>query len=202
MFGESDSAFSEHRSDENLIRRVREHGDKKALEMIYKRYYKGLHGFARAFIREFQVAEDIIQNVFLKIWENKETWNPDGKLRHYLFTAVRNESLNYKRHSRIVKDSAIELSRIYEERRDFDVDEDQSDIKLEIEKGINNLPPRCREIFLLNRKSGLTYTEIALYLDISINTVDTQMGRALETLRIFLSEHLSIILVISAHTIF
>ena len=202
MFGESDSAFSEHRSDERLIRRVRELGDKQAFEIIYKRYYKRLHGFARAFIREFQIAEDIIQNVFLKIWENKETWNPDGKLRHYLFTAVRNESLNYKRHARIVQDSANELSKVYEEKIDFDANEDQSDIILEIEKGINNLPPRCREIFLLNRKSGLTYTEIADYLGISINTVNTQMGRALETLRIFLSEHLSILLIVSANSFF
>lgn len=200
MTDESDSILNEFRSEESLIRRVREKGDKQAFEIIYKSYYKRLHGFARTYIREFQVAEDIIQTVFLKIWENKETWEPKGKLRHYLFNAVRNESLNFKRHTRIVQGSEAELLRIYEERIEFEAIGEESDIKIEIEKGINHLPPRCREIFLLNRRSGLTYVEIAEYLDISINTVNTQMGRALETLRIFLSEHLSIILVISFYS--
>lgn len=181
-----------HLEEDKWVQRVQK-GDRDAFEKIFRIYYKRLQGFAYSFVKQRQEAEDIVQSVFLKIWSQRKNWNPSGKLKHYLFTAVKNEALNILRHKKIVKETEDEVAHLFKELQNTSDSYSFSDVKQlkkDIQSGINKLPPRCRQIFVLNRRSGLTYTEIADFLDISINTVNTQMGRALQALRKHLSNYL------------
>lgn len=183
----------EHMEEKRWVRRVREEGDRQAFEKIFKAYYKRLHGFAYSYLMQSEIAEDVVQSVFLKIWSQREAWDPPGTVKQYLFAAVRNEALNKIRHQNVVDEAEDEVIHTFENFKehthsaeDFEIKE----LRAAIQKGIDELPPRCRQIFILNRRSGLTYKEIAEYLDISINTVNTQMGRALKSLRNYLSDYL------------
>lgn len=182
--------------EKQWIRKVREESDRASFKKIFSTYYKRLHGFARNYVQNRQEAEDIVQNVFLRIWAQRETWDPPGTLKSYLFSAVRNESLNVIRHKQVVYDAEEEVTRLFRELKKQNFAEKDSpeveELRKNIQCGIDKLPARCREIFVLNRRSGLTYSEIAGILDISVNTVGTQMGRALKYLRAHLSDYLSL----------
>lgn len=176
------------------VRKVREEGDKAAFEKLFRAYYKRLHGFAYSYVNQRETAEDVVQSVFLKIWDQRENWNPPGTVKQYLFVAVRNEVLNKIRHQQVVSDARDEIAHVFKKSGSQSLPEEDPDVeelRRKIQDGIDNLPVRCRQIFLLNRRGGLTYAEIAEYLDLSINTVTTQMGRALQSLRNHLSDYLS-----------
>ncbi|WP_234572966.1 RNA polymerase sigma-70 factor [Rhodohalobacter sp. 614A] len=196
---------SKHMEEKQWVRQVREEGSRQAFEKIFRAYYKRLHGFAYSYLLQSETAEDVVQSVFLKIWTQRESWDPPGTVKAYLFSAVRNESLNKIRHEKIVAESEEEIiSRLGELRKHSSLSDDYDikELREEIERAINALPPRCRQIFILNRRSGLTYTEIAEYLEISINTVNTQMGRALKSLRDHLSDYLYILFVAGSSSLF
>lgn len=191
--------------EKQWVRKVREEGDRSAFEKIFRTYYKQLTGYAYTFVRCGEHAEDIVQSVFLRIWSNKETWDPPGKVKPYLFAAVKNEALNEIRHKQIKNDSEEILLELFTDLKSdsySEKDTDLEELRDTIQKEINQLPLRCKEIFLLNRNSGLTYQEIADYLDISINTVNTQMGRALKMLRKNLSDYAPLFLSSIVKTMF
>lgn len=178
------------------VRKIREDGDREAFERMFRNYYKRLHGFAYSFVRQRECAEDIVQTVFLRIWTNRSSWNPPGQVRHYLFTAVRNEALNFLKHQQVQADSEAEVTETFRELKErtfYEETPESEALKKAIQKEIDQLPNSCREIYLLNRRSGLTYSEIADHLNISINTVGTQMGRALKALKENLSDYLPVI---------
>lgn len=178
--------------EKQWVRKVREEGERSAFEKIFRMYYKQLIGFAYTFMQCREQAEDIVQTVFLRIWSNKKTWDPPGKVKSYLFTAVRNEALNEIRHKQIEKESENKIIEIFRELKSSTYNEQETDLenlRKTILKEVDRLPVCCKEIFLLHRRSGLTYSEIAEYLNISINTVNTQMGRALKMLRKNLSDY-------------
>lgn len=183
-------------TDEELLEKIRTESDKTSFEALFRIYYKDLHFFAYSFLKEKESAEDTVQNVFLKIWSNHENWNPEGTVKSYLFHAVKNESLNLLRRKRLAIEKIELISTLVRERdnAEKEIEEEQNgEIELHLEKAINSLPERCRQIYLLNRRSGLTYDEIAEYLDISVNTVNTQMGRALQSLRNQLLRYMPVI---------
>jgi len=188
---------SRHMQEKQWVRKVREEGDRVAFEKLFREYYKRLHGFAYSYIEQKETAEDIVQSVFLRIWIQKENWDPPGTVKQYLFAAIRNEALNKLRHEKIIaiaEDDVIKSFREHHQIIEIGEQADTEVLRKKINDGIYKLPPHCRQIFLLNRKSGLTYAEIADYLDISINTVNTQMGRALKSLRDHLSDYLTVLI--------
>lgn len=179
--------------EKKWVREVREESNRKAFEKIFRAYYERLHGFAYTYLMQKEAAEDVVQSVFLNIWSQRETWDPPGTVKQYLFAAVRNKALNVIRHQNLKKDKedrVVQTFKGFKKKKFSDDEYNLKELESEIENGIEALPPRCRQIFLLNRRSGLTYSEIADYLDISINTVNTQMGRALKSLRNHLSDYL------------
>ena len=202
----NDSFLSpQHMEEKRWVRKVREEGDRQAYEQIFRAYYKRLNGFAYSYLMQKEAAEDVVQSVFLNIWSERECWDPPGTVKQYLFAAVRNEALNKIRYQHVVKDKEEEVVQTFKDLKKQKIPDSEYSLKeleSEIEKGIEALPPRCRQIFLLNRRSGLTYNEIADYLDISINTVNTQMGRALKSLRDYLSDYLPVIVALGVSPIF
>jgi len=196
---------SRHMEEKQWVRKVREKGDRSAFEKLFRAYYKQLHGFAYSYIEQKETAEDIVQSVFLRIWIQRKKWDPPCTVKQYLFAAIRNEALNKLRHEKIIATAEDDVIECFREQHQISEIEEQAVTELlrkKIRDGIHKLPPHCKQIFLLNRKSGLTYTEIADYLDISINTVNSQMGRALKSLRDHLSDYLTVLIAVGITRLF
>lgn len=158
--------------------------DKRAFEIIFSKYYGIMVLYASRFMDTREDAEEITQEVFVKFWEKCETLSPDSSIKSYLYRSVHNSCLNAIKHEK-VKDSyrqyAIQFMETVTEN-ETEVD-DPEDLRTRILAEIDNLPPRCSEIFKLSRFEGLKYQEIAEHLEISVKTVEVQMGKALKVLR-------------------
>lgn len=183
--------------DQNLFQRIKS-GDKAALELIYKKYYIGLYYHAKKIVRNETVAKDIVQDSFLKIWENKTSITIDTSLSSYLYKLVSNNSLNWLKRSQVIEKhlnyqkEQIEIATSY-----FSTTTEHGQSILiakefgqQIGEAIQNLPEKCRAIFKLSRFEDLKNKEIAAQLNISINTVQTQISVALKKLRNELAEYL------------
>ncbi len=135
-------------------------------------------------------SEEIVQNSFVKFWNKKEEITISSSLKSYLYQAVKNESLNHIKHLKVVKS--------YEGSHKNDYQSDGSDalvtqeLQNKIDSSLAKLPVERKKIFLMSRNEGLKYREIADKLDISIKTVENQMGKALKFFRSELVEYLSI----------
>ncbi|HPR33491.1 MAG TPA: RNA polymerase sigma-70 factor [Prolixibacteraceae bacterium] len=158
-------------------------GDPQSFEILFRTYYAPLCHFARQYLADRDDCEELVQAFFLKIWEKREELDISTSVRNYLFRAVRNHCLNFIKHQKIVRqhhDEVLKNSEAGWESRDYILEADLED---KIRQGIDSLPQRRKEIFLLSRDEGLKYREIADRLGISIKTVETQMGQALKDLR-------------------
>lgn len=166
-----------------LVERLR-NKDKRAFELVFNEYYGILKSYAFRFVDEIEEAEEVVQEVFVKFWEKCQSLAPDSSIKSYLYRSVHNTCLNYIKHQK-VKDSYKQyvVNFIEEAVEGIDTDQPNGGVQEKILKAIDNLPPRCSEIFKLSRFEGLKYQEIAEHLGISIKTVEVQMGKALKTLR-------------------
>lgn len=172
------------------IRKIKK-GDKKAFENLFLKFYDPLCKFAWRYLKSSHISEEIVQDVFLSVWESRESLNSGKNIKSYLYQAVRNEALNHIKHQDVANkyNKQIEWlnsASIYQIHK-F---EEASEFILAARKAINELPDGAQKIYKLNRKDGLTYKEIAQVLDISPRTVESQMSRTLKKLRESLSEYL------------
>jgi len=165
-------------------------GDEAAFEGIFRQWYEPLCGYAsRLTDGDLDEAEDLVQQVFVKLWERREQLDIAWSLKGYLYKTVHNTALNRlrtaKTHSRYLDFNAAQLEKEHTPP-DFAVGE----LAERIQNALEKLPPQCRHIFELSRFEELKYREIADQLGISIKTVETQMGKALRLLRFQLAEYL------------
>ncbi|NUQ13193.1 MAG: RNA polymerase sigma-70 factor [Gemmatimonadaceae bacterium] len=170
--------------DAELVRRIRA-GDERALEIVFRAHYAPMASFVQRYVRSADLAEELVQDVFLKLWSRREQLAEIETFRTYLFRAARNTALNHLRRVKLERRWQEEQSLSEEPSSSFAADEEASEgeVAAAVQAAIQRLPPRCREIFLMSRDGGLTYAEIARALEISVKTVETQMGRALKSLR-------------------
>jgi len=168
---------------DELFKRVIE-DDYVAFEKIFHDNYKSLCGYANRVIKNYELSEEIVDDVFFNLWRNRKKINIATSFRSYLMTSVRNRSLDclrkIKHENTMVLDSAFMVpcgQSIASETLFYE------ELRQQINAAIQELPPQCRTIFLMSRDQDLKYKEIASILKISIKTVDTQMGRALKYLR-------------------
>jgi RNA polymerase sigma-70 factor, ECF subfamily len=171
-----------------LFEEVRQ-GNKQSFELLFKQFYAPLCLFAHQFVADRDECEEIVQSFFLKLWEKREFLEISTSVKSYLFGSVKNMCLNHIKHQKIVKHFEKEALLNPENEADYSKFYLEIDLQKRIEDSIASLPPRRREIFLLNREQGLKYREIADQLGISIKTVETQMGQALKDLREKLKEY-------------
>jgi RNA polymerase sigma-70 factor (ECF subfamily) len=178
-------------------------GDQKAFEQLFSIYFARLNDFARKVVKDDFISQDIVQEVFVKVWESKagiESIN----LGAFLFRLVRNRCIDYIKHLKVVNNrmQQIEVSTKHEElyRIDFLGNEPyvliEQELKTEIEKTIRSLPDRCREVFILSRIDGLKNKEIAEKLGINIKNVERHLTRALQSFRKNFAEDLPVALII------
>jgi RNA polymerase sigma-70 factor, ECF subfamily len=158
-------------------------GDQAAFDTIFRAHYAQLVGFAQSMLRERALAEEIIQDVMLELWRRRESLELQESIRTYLFQAARNRSLNHIRHARVEEraEPYVRDDEAVEARADADAIE--GEIEDAVRAAVASLPARCREVFELSRGQGLKYSEIATTMGISVKTVETQMGKALQILR-------------------
>ncbi len=192
---------SKRRADE-LFDQIKT-GDQKALELLFSIYFPRLNDFSRNVVKDDGISQDIVQEVFVKVWEKKaeiESLNIEA----YLFRLVRNRCIDYIKHLKVVNNrlQKIHIASKYEElyRIDFVGNEPyvliEQELKMKIEKTIQDLPDRCREVFMLSRINGLKNKEIAEKLDINIKNVERHLNRALQSFRANFSEELPVALVL------
>ena len=128
-------------------------------------------------------SEEIVQDVMLGLWSGRHKLAPELSLGAYLFRATRNRALNHLRHQKVQQRAVPMLQREEAVAATEDRGLVEREIQLALQSAMNELPPRCREVFELSRNQGLSYAEIAHALDISVKTVETQMSKALRVLR-------------------
>lgn len=169
-------------------------GDVKIFEALFREYYYSLSRFTTSIVKSSSAAEDLVQDIFLKIWENRQTWNPQGTIKTYLYRASKNQALNYLKHLNVVNNWA-EFSRNSFSSINPEDEFERKELLNSVNGAVNKLPEKCKMIFLLHRHEGLSYREISEVLNISISTVETQMGRALKKIREILFPYLSMLLI-------
>jgi RNA polymerase sigma-70 factor (ECF subfamily) len=167
----------------NAVQYKLSQGDENALATLHQLYYKKLLQFAKTIIRSNEMAEEIVEDVFIKLWCNRTSITKINNLNVYLYIAVKNTSLN------ILSQKAKHLVAAPFDFLEIDLDSeldspDQLMITAEMmqrmQKAIDSLPPRCKMIFKLIREDGLKYKEVAEILNISVNTIDAQMAIAIK----------------------
>jgi RNA polymerase sigma-70 factor (ECF subfamily) len=159
----------------------------RQFKTVFHTYYNSLCNYAFTFVKNEDASEDIVQEVFMKIWEGRRDLLMEDSVRYYLFTAVRNNSITWLRQKKNSAITAWDGEEIFNEPAP-ERNREEPDQRLMLQSAIGRLPPKCREVFLLSRLSGLTYKEIAASLGISVKTVENQLGKALKIIRVFLKE--------------
>jgi RNA polymerase sigma-70 factor, ECF subfamily len=173
-------------------------GDEKAFETLFKTYYQMLRKVAVFIINDGELAEELVQDVFVTIWEKSANVNPDASFKNYLITAVRNRCLNQlkvkKRTHSIDDDESWQEELVADTRTENAIN--YKETHRAIETAIGNLPEQCRIIFQLSRHEGMSYKQIAETLDIAPKTVENQIGRALKVLRTELKDYFPLALIL------
>jgi RNA polymerase sigma-70 factor (ECF subfamily) len=177
-------------------------GDELAFEKIFNANYNRITGFCNQFVYDTDKAKSIAQEVFLNLWLNRQKVESINGIRAFLYTYAKSSCLNYIRHRKIVRkyeDSHLQereddLNREILESFDFNSLE-FTELESLIQKAINDLPEKCRQVFVMSRFEGKMNKEISEELNISIKAVEANMTRALKTLRADLAEYLPVILV-------
>ncbi|MBD0277587.1 MAG: RNA polymerase sigma-70 factor [Flavisolibacter sp.] len=165
--------------------------DEAAFEQVFKTYFKTLHSYALSLLKEEATAEEMVQNVFFKLWERAEHLSLSGTVAAYLYRAVHNECMNYLKHRKVKATHQQYLAWSRKDNTDSASGKlSGKELENRLQQAINELPEQCRIIFQLSRFEELRYREIAEHLDLSVKTVENQMGKALKYLRAKLSPFL------------
>jgi RNA polymerase sigma-70 factor (ECF subfamily) len=164
--------------------------DGEAFEILYRRFYPRLYNFALKITWEASVSQDMVHEVFIKLWENRS--NLDGyNYGGLLFKMTRNMCFNHLKHKKIVLNKSVDLknSRQWEElyRIEFVKDDPylliEKELAEQFQEIVNDLPERCKEVFILSRVNGMKNREIALELNLSLKTIEKHISYALRILR-------------------
>jgi RNA polymerase sigma-70 factor (ECF subfamily) len=170
-------------SDGEIIRRIRQ-GDKREFEALFRSFYISLVRYAKSIVKDHDSAEEIVQDLFFRLWKDKEKIRIESSLSGYLFRSVHNKCLQRVQHDRVVEKHARDMSVAepgYMETPDDIITFEE--LRLKIALVLDRLPGKCSQVFCMNRFEGLRYREIAEKLSISIKTVEANMGRALKEFR-------------------
>jgi RNA polymerase sigma-70 factor, ECF subfamily len=179
----------------NLFDQVKK-GDKKAFETLFREFYSHLCAYANTFVKDIDVAQDLVQEFLFHIWKIKADLPSDVPVKAYLFKSVHNRCLNVIKHQQI---KGKYEQHTLNEHKDNCFEESYSEseeLHDKIRKTIDKLPPERKKVFIMHRYEELKYKEIAEKLNISIKTVENQIGKALAFLREELKDYIPILLLI------
>ena len=165
--------------------------DEQTLELLFRSHYQGLCRFAAGYVKQDEAAREIVQDAFVSLWEKRETIDLTKPVKSYLSATVRNKCLNHLRDHKKFSSDLLAIENLAEEAG-YDQPDHlvEQEIRDKIAGSLADLPEKCREIFMLNRHENLKYQQIADKLGISVKTVETQMSKALQHMRVRLADYL------------
>jgi len=174
--------------DSEIAGRIRK-GDRAEFESLFRSSYVSLVRYARTLVKDQDASEEIVQDLFVRLWQEKEKIKIESSLNGYLFRAVHNRCLHYIEHLKVVGRHAETVISAQSDPSD-DPSEilHYKDLQLKIARILERLPERCGRIFCMSRFEGLKYSEIAEKLSVSVKTVEANMGIALKEFRKELKE--------------
>jgi len=168
-----------------------------AYELLFRTNFKGLCFFAQKYVKDFETAKEIVQDAFVILWEKRAGMDTDRSVKSYLTTTIHNKCHNYLRDNRKFNSEILSIENLVQPDGYAQADKlVEVELTAEIKKAINELPEKCRQIFLMSRNENLKYHEIADKLEISVKTVETQMSKALQHMRLRLAEYLVIFIIL------
>lgn len=177
-------------------------GEKKAYEAVYNEFFGVLYHLCLQYLHDEKVAEEIVQDSFMKLWEIRDSLNDQFNVKSFLYTVAKNNSLNHLR-NRKVSLKHLENMKYLEMQFNYEALERLGnyirfeELRNKIEESIASLPPEIIETFRLSRFEELSYKDIASRQEISIKTVEARISRALRILRVELKDYLPLIYLIS-----
>ncbi len=178
---------------EDILTRLRA-DDRAALKVLFEEYYLYVCSNIHRFIVDRSLVEDLAQEVFIRFWEKRHQITVTSNLRAYLRRMAINEALGYLRRKKLFTDDEINTELPAQAHENAEAQYLHTELEDHVRQAIDSLPPKCRAVFQLSRFEELTYKEIAERMEISVKTVENQMGKALRVLREKLQGYLSMFL--------
>lgn len=173
-----------HNQDENRLQQELSQGSEKAFEETFQTYFKVLTVFAKKFVNDLDIAEDLVQEVLLKLYENRSAIQFHTSLKAFLYQSVRNKSIDYLRSTKTKSEHHDQIKLLNQaESADWSDTMEQTELEERIANAIATLPEQCQLVFRMSRFDGKRNQEIADELKISKRTVETQVSNALKRLR-------------------
>lgn len=163
----------------------------QTFEALFRENYAHCLAFANHYTGDPHIAEEIVQQVFLRIWEKRETISITGPVKAYLFSAIRNTAISQWRKDAVRAEKEQGYKQI--KATSIAANEEAKELERLYHKALEKLPERCREVFVLSRQQHMKYAEIAAAMNISVKTVENQMGKALKILHEELKEYLPLL---------
>jgi len=183
--------------DEKLLISGLQQQNKVIFDLVFTYYYSGLCAFANQILKDMQASEDLVQDFFVKIWHQADKIQINCSLKSYFFSSIKNRAFDILKHEKI-KTQYVNLNDGCQESVTPDEiwEFTQGELEELIEKALQQVPPRAREIFELSRFKGVANDDIARQLNISKRTVEVQISRALQVLRIELKDYLPLFMIL------
>jgi RNA polymerase sigma-19 factor, ECF subfamily len=167
-----------------LLQKIQEHDDQKSFKQLYQLLFFRLYQFAYSYLDSKESAEEVVNDVFLCLWQKRKTLDTINNINVYLYVAVKNASLNWLRKNK--KIFTVSIDELAADHLHLVPNPElmliSRELQSSIRQAIEQLPPRCKIIFKLIKEDGLTYKEVASILEVSVKTVDTQLYLALKKL--------------------
>ncbi|MFV0583480.1 MAG: RNA polymerase sigma-70 factor [Parabacteroides gordonii] len=169
--------------EENELILLLKQSNQEAFTTLYKKYWKQVYNFSRLYLTSQSVAEEVVQEVFIKVWESRDFMREGDNFKGLLFIITRN--LIFNMHRKNLNEDFYKMTVLSAMENSYDIEEeiDAKNLSEYIDLLIADLPPRRREIFNLSRKENKSYKEISQLLGVSEKTVENQIGEALKFLR-------------------
>jgi len=182
--------------NKEIIETLKE-GNERAFEAIIKAEFNNIVFFVNNFLKDRMLSEDVAQETFISLWNARSTINPEANLRSYIFTIARNKAINLMRtkyfnmsDSLCKRDIQIQINALTSEEMEMNIE--ALELSVLIEKTYSKLPEKVRDSFVLNRKFGLTYEQIATLRGLNVKAVEYQMSSALKVFRRKLRDYLGL----------
>lgn len=182
--------------DIELLQKLK-NDSRKAYEIIYKLYYNDICTFLLSFTNDTQVAEDIAQNIMLMLWEKRVKINLKSSLKKYLLKSAYNSFINHYRSNKKNREQLETLKfevlhKVVLEEDDF---KRRELIFSKLDKAIGELPPKCKQVFILGKIQGYKYKEISEKLNISIKTVENHMSKSFKLIKVKMKDDILLLFV-------
>jgi len=181
--------------DSDILLAIRQ-GNERVYETVFRKYYQALCNYACGILKDIDDAEEVVQSIFLKLWEQREVIEINVSLKSYLYRAVHNTCMNRLKHLKIQDSYRQYVGKYLEDTFDSATDMmSKNELENRISQALEKLPEQCRIIFKMSRFEELKYQEIADKLGLSIKTIENQIGKALRIMRTELSDYLPVMLI-------